>query len=92
MEHFKTQTDNETSFYGDKMNSLMKDLSSEIQEFSAAEQSRDNGLKAMQFSLQQDQKRFNFSYNQIAGQFKDNANKTMNELVLELQKGRFIKE
>lgn len=76
------------------MNTLMKDLSSKIQEFSAAEQSRDNGLKIMQFSLQQDQKRFNFSYiiNQIVGQFKDNANKTLKELVLELQKGRFIKE
>ncbi|CAC5425708.1 C1QL [Mytilus coruscus] len=86
VEHFKTQIDNETYFYEDKMNTLMKALSSKIQALSAAEQSRDHGLKAMQFTLHQDQKRFNFSYNQIVENFKDNSNKTLQELVLKLQK------
>lgn len=77
---FKTRINNETSFYGEQMNTLLESLSSTIQIFSEAEKNRESSLNLMQT-------RFNFSYHQIVETVKVNSNKTLQEIILKQQKG-----
>ncbi|XP_063404334.1 uncharacterized protein LOC134687808 [Mytilus trossulus] len=87
VEHFKTQANNETEIYGNHMNSLLRSLSSTIEVFTEAEKKRKSLTELMQRTLQREQKRFNSSYHQIVENFGSNSNKTLHDLIVNLQKG-----
>ncbi|CAG2223530.1 C1QL [Mytilus edulis] len=81
IKQFKAKVNNETSSYGDKMNTLLESLSSKIQMFSEAEKKRERVIELMQFTLHQEQKRFNTSFEEVVEMIKVNSNKTLHELI-----------
>lgn len=88
IKQFKAKVNNETSSYGDKMNTLLESLSSKIQMFSVAEKKRERVIELMQFTLHQEQKRFNTSFEEVVEMIKVNSNKTLHELISKHQTGR----
>ena len=88
VENLKTQVDNETENYGDQMNALLESLYSTIGVFTEAEKKRESVLELMQLTIHQDLKRFNVSYAGMEETFKVNFNKTLQELIVNQQKGR----
>ncbi|XP_071135066.1 uncharacterized protein [Mytilus edulis] len=81
IKQFKAKVNNETSSYGDKMNTLLESLSSKIQMFSEAEKKRERVIELMQFTLHQEQVRFNTSFEEVVEMIKVNSNKTLHELI-----------
>lgn len=87
VEHFKIQATNETDVYGNQMNTLLESLTSKIGAFTEAEKKMESVTKLMQFTLDREQKRFNSSYDQIVENFGVNSNKTLHDVIVNLQKG-----
>ncbi|VDI38269.1 Hypothetical predicted protein [Mytilus galloprovincialis] len=88
IDRFKFQTKNETKFHGEQINTLLKSLSSKLEEVSNAEKNRETALELMQNTLHQDQNRFNKSFDLILEMFRLSSNKSINELIAKQQKGR----
>lgn len=88
IDRFKFQTKNETKFHGKQINTLLKFLSSKIEEISDAEKNRETALELMQNTLHQDQNRFNKSFDLSLENFRLSSNKSINELIAKQQKGR----
>ncbi|VDI11040.1 Hypothetical predicted protein, partial [Mytilus galloprovincialis] len=86
VEHFKTQSDNETDIYGDQMNTLLEYLSSKIKLFTEAEKKRESVKESMQFTLDREQKRLNSSFDQIVTNFKITSSKTLQVIIVNQQK------
>ncbi|XP_071136735.1 uncharacterized protein [Mytilus edulis] len=86
IDRFKFQTKNETKFHGEQINTLLKALSSKLEEVSNAERNRETALERMQNTLHQDQNRFNKSFDLILEMFRLSSNKSINELIAKQQK------
>ncbi|CAC5365379.1 C1QL [Mytilus coruscus] len=86
VERFKVQSNNETEFHGEQMNTLLESLSSKIEEFSVAEKNRENALESLQNTLHQEQNRFNQSFELILENFRLSSNRTIEELTARQQK------
>ncbi|CAG2209494.1 C1QL [Mytilus edulis] len=86
IDRFKFQTKNETKFHGEQINTLLKSLSSKLEEVSNAEKNRETALELMQNTLHQDQNRFNKSFDLILEKFRLSSNKSINELIAKQQK------
>ncbi|XP_063401902.1 uncharacterized protein LOC134686159 [Mytilus trossulus] len=87
VERFNTKVNNETSSYGDQIDTLLESLSSKMQVLSIAGQKRESVQKLMQFTIHQEWKRFNLSYDQLVETFKVNFNNTLQELILKQERG-----
>ncbi|XP_071136742.1 uncharacterized protein [Mytilus edulis] len=87
VEHFQTQVDNETEIYGDHMNALLGSLSSKMEVFTEAEKKRESVTEFMKRSFDREQEKFNSSYDQIVENFKVTSGKTLQELIVNQQKG-----
>ncbi|VDI81869.1 Hypothetical predicted protein, partial [Mytilus galloprovincialis] len=83
IEHFKLQSENKTEMYERKMNTLLESFSFKIQELSEAERKRES---ATQVSLDQEQNRFNASFDKIVENFQVRFNKSLQEIALNQQK------
>ncbi|CAC5380263.1 unnamed protein product [Mytilus coruscus] len=88
VERFKIQSKNATNFYGEQMKISLESLSLRIQEFGVAEKNRQKALELMQYTLYQEQQRFNDSFDLILENFRLASNETINELIATQQKGR----
>ncbi|OPL32814.1 hypothetical protein AM593_07233, partial [Mytilus galloprovincialis] len=86
VERFNGQSKNETEFHGKQINTMLKSLSSKIEEFSVAEKKREKDLESITYILHQEQKRFNKSYDLILQNFRLSSNKSINELITKQQK------
>ncbi|XP_071135085.1 uncharacterized protein [Mytilus edulis] len=84
--NFKTQSRNETKVFGEKMESLLESVSLNIRENNEAEKERERKMESIQRDSQEEQKRFNTSYDVIVQHFKVQSNKTLQELILQQQK------
>ncbi|VDI64755.1 Hypothetical predicted protein [Mytilus galloprovincialis] len=84
--NFKTQSNNETTLYGEKMDSLFDSLSLKSQTLSEAEKERERKIVSMQRDSHEEHKRFNSSSDVIVKNFKVQSNKTLQELILQQQK------
>ncbi|XP_052087204.1 uncharacterized protein LOC127724313 [Mytilus californianus] len=82
VDDFKTQSNNKTKLYGEKMDSLLESLSLKSQEFSKAEKERERKMESMKLDSHEEQKRFNKSYDVIVENFKVQSNQTLRELIL----------
>ncbi|XP_063404332.1 uncharacterized protein LOC134687806 [Mytilus trossulus] len=87
VEHFKTQVVNKTEIYGDQMNALLGSLSSKMEVFTEAEKKRKSITELMMSSLDREREQFNSSYDQIVENFKTTSSKTLQELIVNQQKG-----
>ncbi|VDH96224.1 Hypothetical predicted protein [Mytilus galloprovincialis] len=87
VEHFKIQARNETEFHGEQINTMLDSLSSKIEEFSDAENKRKKTLDFLQYTLHQEQKRFNQSFDLTLENFRLSSNKTIHDLIAMQQKG-----
>lgn len=63
-------------------------MSLRMQEFSVAEKNRQKALELMQYTLYQEQQRFNNSFDLILENFRLASNDTFNELIAMQQKGK----
>ncbi|CAG2240727.1 C1QL [Mytilus edulis] len=86
--NFKTQSNNETTLYEEKMDSLFDSLSLKSQTLSEAEKERERKIVSMQRDSHEEHKRFNTSSDAIVKNFKVQSNKTLQELILQQQKGK----
>lgn len=59
VENFEIRWINETKMYGEQINTLLKSISSKIEECSVNEKNRQCDMELIQFTLHQEQKRFN---------------------------------
>ncbi|VDI64750.1 Hypothetical predicted protein [Mytilus galloprovincialis] len=84
--NFKTQSNNETKLYGEKMDSLFDALSLKSQTLSEAEKERERKMESMQRDSHDEHKWFNTSSDAIVKNFKVQSNKTLQELILQQQK------
>ncbi|VDI41043.1 Hypothetical predicted protein [Mytilus galloprovincialis] len=80
------QLKNVTNFYGEQMKTSLDSMSSQMQEFSEAEKNRQKALELMRYTLNQEQQRFNNSFDLILENFRLASNDTFNELVATQQK------
>lgn len=85
VEHFKIKARNEAAFHGEQINTMLDSLSSKIEEFSDAENKRKKTLDLLQYTLHQEQKRFNQSFDLYPG--KLSSNKTIHDVIAMQQKG-----
>ncbi|XP_063404335.1 uncharacterized protein LOC134687809 [Mytilus trossulus] len=84
--NFKTQSNNETKLYGEKMDSFFDSLSLKSQTLSEAEKERERKMVSMQRDSHEEHKRFNTSSDAIVKNFMVQSNKTLQELILQQQK------
>ncbi|CAC5373122.1 C1QL [Mytilus coruscus] len=68
------------------MHTMLESLSSKIKDVNAAEKNRENALESIQYTLHQEQKRFNQSFNRFLENTKLVSNKTIHELIARQQK------
>ncbi|CAC5399840.1 C1QL [Mytilus coruscus] len=86
VERFKVQSKNETESHGEQMNTLLKSLSSKIEEYSVAEKNREYALELLQNTLHQEKNRFNQSFDFILETFRLSSNRAIEELTARQQK------
>ncbi|CAG2233646.1 C1QL [Mytilus edulis] len=86
VDRFKFQTKNEIKFHGDQMKTMLKSMSSKIEEFSVAEKNRENALERMYNTLHEEQYRVNKSFDLILDNFRLSSNKSMYELIAKQEK------
>ncbi|CAG2231889.1 unnamed protein product [Mytilus edulis] len=86
VEHFKIRSQNESEMYGQQINSILVSMSSKIEEVGVAEKRRGNAMEIMQYTFQQDQRRFNQSFDIFLENTKFQSNKTIIELLSKQQK------
>ncbi|CAG2219903.1 unnamed protein product [Mytilus edulis] len=82
------QLKNVTNFYGEQMKTSLDSMSSRMQAFSGAEKNRQKALELMRYTLNQEQQRFNNSFDLILENFRLASNDTFNELIATQQKGK----
>lgn len=70
------------------MKTSLDSMSLRMQEFSVAEKNRQKALELMQYTLYQEQQRFNNSFDLILENFRLASNDTFNELIATQQKGK----
>lgn len=70
------------------MRTMLKSLSVKYKEFSAAEKKRGNAMELMQYTLHQEQMRFNQSFDTVLKNTKHHSNNTIHELIAKQQKGK----
>ncbi|VDI25899.1 Hypothetical predicted protein [Mytilus galloprovincialis] len=80
VDSFKNRMDNETEFYGQRIDNLLKSFSLKIHELTEAEKTRENYIELMQLTFLQEQKRFNQSFDQMGETIKAISNRTIQEL------------
>ncbi|XP_071135033.1 uncharacterized protein [Mytilus edulis] len=86
VDHFKNRSQNESEMYGQQINSMLESMSSKIDEVGIAEKRIGNSMELMQHTLQQDQGRFNQSFEHFLENTKIQSKKTINELFAKQQK------
>ncbi|VDI66559.1 Hypothetical predicted protein [Mytilus galloprovincialis] len=86
VEHFKILSQNESEMYGQHINSMLESMSSKIEEVGAAEKRIGKSMELMQHTFQQDQGRFNQSFDLFLENTKLQSNKTINKLFAKQQK------
>ncbi|CAC5357708.1 unnamed protein product [Mytilus coruscus] len=86
VEHFKDRSKNESEMYGQQINAMLESMSSKIEEVGVAEKKRGSSMELMQYTFQQDQRRFNQSFDLFLENTKLHANKTINELFAKQQR------
>ncbi|CAG2219186.1 unnamed protein product [Mytilus edulis] len=86
VERFKGQSKKETEVHGEQMNTMLKSLSTKIEEISDAENNRENALEQIQNTLHQEQNRFNKSFDVILDSFRLASNKSLSELIEKQEK------
>ncbi|XP_071135131.1 uncharacterized protein [Mytilus edulis] len=80
------QLKNVTNFNGEQMKTSLDSMSSQMQESSEAEKNRQKALELMRYTLNQEQQRFNNSFDLILENFRLASNDTFNELIATQQK------
>ncbi|VDI24002.1 Hypothetical predicted protein [Mytilus galloprovincialis] len=85
--HFRTQTENETLIYERQISSLIGSLSSKIRDLGVAESKRESIMKS---SLLRQQSRFNESFDKIDEHFQVRFNNSLQEIEFKQKKGRII--
>ncbi|XP_071135034.1 uncharacterized protein [Mytilus edulis] len=83
----KIQSNNETNIYGEEMHTMLESLSSKTTEFIVAEENRKSAHELMQYTIHQEQKRFNQSFDRFLENTKHTSNKTIHEMFGKQQKG-----
>ncbi|VDI38447.1 Hypothetical predicted protein [Mytilus galloprovincialis] len=68
------------------MNTMLESMSSKIEEFSVADKKRHDTMELMQYTLLQEQKQLNQSFDLLLKNTKLGSNKTINELFAKQQK------
>ncbi|CAC5373121.1 COL10A [Mytilus coruscus] len=86
VENFRNRSKSDSEIYGEQINAMLESMSSKIEEVSVAEKKRHNTLELMQFTLRQEQIRFNQSFDRILENTKLRSTKTINELFAKQQK------
>ncbi|CAC5392637.1 unnamed protein product [Mytilus coruscus] len=86
VEHFKDRSKNESEIYEKKINAMLESMSSKIEEVVVAEKKRLDALELMQYTLHQEQIRFNQSIDHILETNKLLSDKTINEPFAKQQK------
>ncbi|VDI52051.1 Hypothetical predicted protein [Mytilus galloprovincialis] len=86
VERFKGQSKKETEVHGKQMNTMLKSLSTKIEEISVAENNRENALKQIQNTLHQEQNRFNKSFDVTLDSFRLASNESLSELIEKQEK------
>ncbi|CAG2185804.1 C1QL [Mytilus edulis] len=86
VERFKGQSKKETGVHGEQMNTMLKSLSTKIEEISIAENNRENALEQIQNTLHQEQNRFNKSFDVTLDSFRLASNKSLSELIEKQEK------
>ncbi|VDI25900.1 Hypothetical predicted protein [Mytilus galloprovincialis] len=77
---FRKQMENETEFYGEQIDNLLKSFSLKIHKLTEAEKTRENDIELMQLTFLQEQKRFNQSFHDMGENIKVISNRTIQEL------------
>lgn len=88
VENVQIQSANQTNTNRDEMRTMLKSLSVKNKEFIAAEKKRGNAMELMQYTLHQEQMRFNPSFDIVLENSKHHSNNIIHELIAKQQKGK----